>query len=390
MELDTGGLEGMLTDMVLHAALATQPKGTELPGLAEILRAQIGAEALARGAEPLIDGLTVVWAIEVPGATSAPEIVSERGPTFRKRLTRLGETDVYALAVSFPEGTTMQCGYRVDGIPQAHGAGEGTVEVYGLHPDSQELPGVPRGTLLPQPRWRSTIFADTVRDWWLYVPAQYDEHSPSCVMVFQDGGKHYTDHVPRVFDNLIAKGEMPVTIGIFLEPGTFADTTVSNRSFEYDTLSDQYVRFLLDEILPQVEQEYRLRDDAPSRAIGGFSSGGICAFTTAWQRPDQFSKVLSWAGSFTNIAAGPTLRGGGHNYAALIRGLPRKPIRVFLQGGANDLDNAWGNWPLANQEIAAALAFAGYDYQFVYGQGFHTPVHGRALLPDALRWLWRE
>jgi enterochelin esterase family protein len=195
--------------------------------------------------------------------------------------------------------------------------------------------------------------------------------------------------VPIVFDNLIAAGAMPVTVGVFLNPGTFADSTASNRSFEYDTLSDQYSRFLLEEILPAVAQSYRLRTDAAGRAIAGISSGGICAFTVAWQRPDQFSKVLSWVGSFTNIAAGPTLREGGHNYPALVRRLPRKPLRVFLQGGANDLDNEWGSWPLANQEMAAALSFAGYDYQFVYGQGFHSAQHGRAILPDSLRWLWR-
>ena len=117
--------------------------------------------------------------------------------------------------------------------------------------------------------------------------------------------------------------------------------------------------------------------------------GGICAWTVAWERPDQFRKVLSWVGSFTNIASGETRREGGHNYEALIRKTPKKPVRVFLQDGARDLDNANGNWPLANQQMAKALEFAGYDYRFVYGQGFHSNRHGRAILPDSLRWLWR-
>lgn len=274
---------------------------------------------------------------------------------------------------------------EVDGATR----GEGQVEVYRTHPDSLPRDGVPRGALLPQPAWRSTVVPGTVRDWWLYVPAQYDGTQPACAMVFQDGGG-YKDYVPTVFDNLIAQGAMPATLGVFLNPGVFADTTVSNRSFEYDTLSDQYSRFLMEEILPEVGQRYRLREDAEAGAIGGISSGGICAFTVAWQRPDRFRKVLSWVGSFTNIASGPTLRDGGHNYPALIRKAPRKPVRVYLQGGAQDLDNAHGNWPLANQEMAKALEFAGYDYQFVFGQGFHSPLHGRALLPDALRWLWRD
>jgi enterochelin esterase family protein len=163
-----------------------------------------------------------------------------------------------------------------------------------------------------------------------------------------------------------------------------------NRSFEYDTLSDQYARFLLEEILPEVQKSVNLRQDAASRAISGASSGGICAFTVAWERPEAFSKVLSWIGSFTNIASGESRRAGGHNYPALIRKTPKKPIRVFLQDGENDLDNAHGNWPLANQQMAKALAFAGYDYQFVYGKGFHSAAHGRAILPDSLRWLWRD
>jgi enterochelin esterase family protein len=209
-------------------------------------------------------------------------------------------------------------------------------------------------------------------------------------MVFQDGGTHYKDHVPPVFDNMIAAGDMPVTIGIFINPGVFADTTVSNRSFEYDTLSDQYSRFLLEEIIPEVEKSYSLRQDPESRAIGGLSSGGICSFTVAWQRPDQFRKVLSWIGSFTNIAAGPTLREGGHNYPALIRRVPKKPIRIFLQDGENDLNHQAGNWWLANLEMASSLEFAGYDFTTVWGKGFHSPLHGRAILPDSLRWLWRE
>jgi enterochelin esterase family protein len=239
------------------------------------------------------------------------------------------------------------------------------------------------------PPWKSTIFEGTTRDWWVYVPAQYRPESPAAVMVFQDGAGP-KDYVPTVFDNLIAKGDMPVTVGIFIQPGIRADGR-PNRSFEYDTLSDQYARFLLEEILPEVEKTVKLRHDAASRAISGASSGGICAFTVAWERPNEFSKVLSWIGSFTNIANGKTMREGGHNYEALVRKtLPRKPIRVALQDGENDLDNANGNWPLANQTLAKSLSYAGYDYKFEYGHGFHSNRHGRAILPDTLRWLWRD
>ncbi len=264
---------------------------------------------------------------------------------------------------------------------------------YPVDPDSVIKPDVPHGKLSQMPKWKSQLFADTERDWWVYVPAQYSADSPACAMVFQDGGG-YKDYVPNVFDNLIAEKAMPVTVGIFIQPGTLLPGGVkrgnNQRSFEYDTLSDEYSRFLLEEILPEVEKTTKLRHDAASRAVAGLSSGGICAFTVAWQRPDQFSKVLSWIGSFTNLAAGKTGLEGGHNYPPMIRRTDPKAIRVFLQDGDHDLDNPYGNWPLANQEMAKALEFKKYDYKFVFGHGDHNPAHGRSILGESLRWLWRQ
>jgi enterochelin esterase family protein len=258
-------------------------------------------------------------------------------------------------------------------------------------PDSKEQPDVPKGKVTEH-TWTSTIFPEAERKYWVYVPAQYDAKKPACVMVFQDGGSYVKRdgdfRVPTVFDNLIHQKQMPVTIGIFINPGVVpaqkGEQPKRNRSFEYDTLSDQYARFLEKEILPEVGKHYNLRQDAAGRAICGISSGGICAFTVAWQRPDLFSKVLSHVGSFTNIR-------GGDVYPGIIRKTkPRKPIRVFLQDGSKDLDNEHGNWPLANQQMAAALKFARYDYKFVYGDGGHNGKHGGAILPESLRWLWRE
>jgi enterochelin esterase family protein len=257
-------------------------------------------------------------------------------------------------------------------------------------PDSMEHPDVPKGKVTKH-TWKSEIFPGTERDWWLYVPAQYDPKLPACVMVFQDGGSYVNTkgdfRVPIVFDNLIHKKEMPVTIGIFISPGTFpaeqGQKPRSNRSFEYDTLSKQYAEFLEKEILPEVSKSYNLRKDAAGRAICGISSGGICAFTVAWEMPDLFSKVLSHVGSFTNIR-------GGDVYPGKIRKTPKKPIRVFLQAGEKDLDNEHGNWPLANQQMALALKFKGYDYKFEMGREGHNGKHGGAILPESLRWLWRE
>jgi enterochelin esterase family protein len=261
---------------------------------------------------------------------------------------------------------------------------------YTLGPDSLEQPGVPKGKVTKH-SWTSKLFPGTVRDYWVYVPSQYHEE-PACVMVFQDGGAYVKENgdfrVPTVFDNLIHKKQMPVTIGIFINPGVIPNKEKdkpgqSNRSFEYDTLSDQYARFLDQEILPEVGKTYKLRPNAGARAIGGISSGGICAFTAAWERPDLFSKVLSHVGSFTNIR-------GGDVYPGRIRKTPRKPIRIFLQDGSGDLNNEHGNWPLANQQMALSLEFANYDFQFIYGDGGHNGKQGGAILPDSLRWLWND
>lgn len=369
----------------IEAALAADASGESARRLIDQLPAEAAA-AIERGSYALVDELTVVWIVALPGAEPAPVVVSEVGTSFRHALTRLGDSDRYAAAATFPEGSAMRWSYET-----ATGRfGGGQLELFRIVPERRERAGVPKGRLVAQPRWRSNVFAGTVRDWWTYVPAQLDPAQPAAFMVFQDGGRFYKDHVPTIFDNLIAAGAMPPTVGIFIEPGTFADTTAPNRSFEYDTLSDQYARFLIDEILPEVERRYPLRHDPAAGAIGGMSSGGICSFTVAWQRPDRFSKVLSWVGSFTNIACGPTLRDGGHNYPALIRRMPPKPIRVYLQDGENDLNDSRGSWWLANLEMADALRYAGYDHQIVKGQGFHSIAHGVAVMPDALRWLWRD
>lgn len=262
---------------------------------------------------------------------------------------------------------------------------------YELGPDSKPQAGVPVGKVTKY-SWKSEIFPETVRDYWIYIPAQYSSDRPAAVMVFQDGGS-YVDvekrnfRVPIVFDNLIHKGDMPVTIGILINPGVFSsdDPDVQprrNRSFEYDTMSDQYARFLIEEMLPEVGKKYNLTQDPERRAIGGISSGGICAFTVAWERPDAFRKVLSHVGSFTDIR-------GGHVYPTLIRKTEKKPIRVFLQAGENDLDLQFGSWPLANLQMAAALKFSKYDYKLVMGNEGHNDKHGGAILPESLRWLWR-
>lgn len=262
-------------------------------------------------------------------------------------------------------------------------------EPYALGPDSLPQHGVPRGVVSAH-HWASDrIYPGTKRDYWLYVPQQYDGAQAACLMIFQDGAGYLGPqiNVPIVFDNLIHARAMPVTIGLFVNPGDKGPGNPvyggdDNRSVEYDSLGDRYARFLIEELIPQVATRYRLTDDPAGRAICGISSGGICAFTAAWERPDVFGKVVSHCGSFTNIR-------GGQAYPGLIRKTARKPLRVFLQTGANDLDIVIGNWPIANQDLAAALAYREYEYQLVVGVGGHTLKHGGAIFPDTMRWLWR-
>ena len=278
-----------------------------------------------------------------------------------------------------------------------HGQEPDIILKYPYGPDSFRQPDVPQGTLTEYVWNESNVFPDTIRRYYVYVPAQYDPATPSALMVFQDGHTYIRENgdfrAPVVFDNLIHQGDMPVTIGVFIDPGHQTPELPpepgwrprpGNRSYEYDTLSADYVNFLLREILPEVRKHYNISYDPEGRAICGISSGGICAWTAAWERPDQFRKVMSHIGSFTNIR-------GGHHYPALIRKHETvKPIRIFMQDGSNDLDNSHGNWPLGNQQMYAALTFRGYDVEFVYGQGEHDGNHGGAIFPDSLRWLWRD
>jgi enterochelin esterase-like enzyme len=285
----------------------------------------------------------------------------------------------FALALASLLAITCSAAFAVD-------------EHFKLGPDSERQADVPQGKVTKHEH-ESRVFEGTKREYFVYVPAQYKPDQAAAVMVFQDGhtyvGEKGDFRATVVMDNLIAKGEMPVTIGIFINPGHKGDAKIdspwkaNNRSFEYDTLSDQYAKFLLDEILPEVGKSYKLTDDPNRRAICGISSGGICAFTVAWERPDAFRKVLSHVGSFTNIR-------GGHVYPALIRKTENKPLRIFLQDGSNDVNNEHGNWWLANLEMESALKYKKYDHKFVGSDGGHNGKHGGSILPESLKWLWRE
>jgi enterochelin esterase family protein len=269
---------------------------------------------------------------------------------------------------------------------------------YAPGPDSSPQPRVPKGRLEGPHLLHSKIIPETTRKYWVYVPKQYDASRPACLLVFQDGARAINPggviRAPQVLENLIAKGEIPVTIGVFVTPGQRGDVipdgiglgNPNNRDREYDVLDDKYARMLLEELLPEVGGKYRITDDPAGRAIGGSSSGAICAFTVAWHRPDKFRNVISMIGSFTNIH-------GGHVYPELVRKAEKKPLRVFLQDGVHDNRNPRDlnrDWHLQNQKMIAALGEKGYDAAHVIGEGGHSDDHGGAMLPEMLRWIWRD
>ncbi len=268
---------------------------------------------------------------------------------------------------------------------------------YKTNPDSLPQEGVPKGRLEGPLLFKSQIFTNTVRKYWVYAPAQYTPDKPACVLVFQDGQRATRTNgplrLPQVMENLIAKKEMPVTIGIFITPGALGDEYVearngnpNNRSVEYDSPGDKYSRFIIEEMLPEVGKSYNLTKDPEGRAIGGTSSGAICAFTVAWERPDQFRKVISCIGSFTDIK-------GGHVYPQLIRESEKKPIRIFLEDTLDDNPNAANpkrDWHLQNKAMVAALQEKSYDMTYVFDEGRHSDDHGGSIMPDMLRWIWRD
>jgi enterochelin esterase family protein len=268
---------------------------------------------------------------------------------------------------------------------------------------------VPQGKVIgPLTLESKSTYPGTSRNYWVYVPTQYDGATPARLMVFQDGHAFVNlkgDYrIPYVFDNLIYRREMPVTIAVFINPGRtpeqkeatageWGDRT-NNRRVEYNALDDKYSKLIVEELLPAIRKDYKISDDPSDRAIAGASSGAICAFTVAWHRPDQFRKVISTIGSFTNIM-------GGHVYPDLVRQNERKPIRIYLQDGLNDnrgmrgrgpdarYDPNW-DWHAQNIKMVAALSEKGYDVNYCWGIGTHSNKQGGAIMPEMLRWLWRD
>jgi enterochelin esterase-like enzyme len=276
---------------------------------------------------------------------------------------------------------------------------------YQLGPDSFPREGVAKGDVRGPFTLPSQTYPGTQHTYWVYVPAQYDKSATANLMIFNDGQAFKNMdgdlRVPNVLDNLIDRREIPIMLSVFINPGRtpeqpeptpqeWGDRT-TNRPTEYNSLDDRYARVIVDELMPALYKEYNISKDPEHHGIGGASSGAIAAFTVAWERPNDFRKVLSLIGSFVNLR-------GGHAYADIVRKSEKKPIRIFLQDGRND-NRGTGrggaydplrDWFLQNVRLKDALVEKGYDVNYQWGIGRHSQKHGGSILPDMLRWLWRD
>jgi enterochelin esterase-like enzyme len=343
------------------------------------LVAAMGEENLKTGKAVLYKGGEFLFAVR--SQREPLLVIDDERPL---EMVRVG--DLWAKTATVKTGTSHNFFYLVANEPFG-----GRTDVPAFGPYSYDRPGVPQGKLSEKMVHESKIYPGLVADWWTYVPAQYDASKPAAVMVWQDGQGMVARDNQRaqiVFDNLTHEGKIPVIIHVFISPGTVNGKAW--RSIQYDSVDDVYPRYILEEILPKIAAQYKIRTDGYSRAIAGNSSGGICAFNAAWQKPDQFGRVLSRIGSFTSIQWKPGEKDGGNVFPFMIRKQPKRNIRVWLQDGSSDLENNHGSWPLQNLQMANSLKMRGYDYHLSFGTGTHNGAQGNAELPEALLWLWRD
>ena len=418
--------DGFLLAAILASLLATPSFATEKssatqlielaksnsPSLEDAITTSLDAKELKEGTAWIAHGPDFFFAIQ---ASSKPALVIDEAPGPPMQL--LSGSDIwYTSARIEPVGRLHSFYYLINGTNGSMKFG-GRLDLPAFTPLSYQQTGIPAGTLSPKLFHTSKIYDGMKSEYWIYVPAQYDAQTAAALMVFQDG-EWYLDRrgnnpTLNVIDNLIAQRKIPVMICVFINPGdiesspgtpTFSlvkkysdewQRTMkdSMRSTLYDTVSDRYARFLRDEILAEVQSKYNIRKDAYSRAITGLSSGGICSFNAAWQMPDQFSRVLSWIGSFTSIQwkEDPAVPDGGQDYPEKVLHEPHRNLRGWLQDGSNDLElDRYGSWPLANIRLANALKLKNYDFHFSFGKGTHNSGQGAAELPEEMVWLWRD
>lgn len=354
--------------------------GARAPGLKDRITTTLGG----RGGQN-VWGEDYIFVANSPGAVTVS--IDGEPPV---AMAQIPDSTLWMLLKKMRTGVTHNYQYFADGKPM----GDLRTAV-GYDPDSYPKPGVPRGTLSEKHTITSKIYNGMKADYWIYASPGVDPNVPAPLMVWQDGQNltpDFSTYRLRIVDeNLVAQKLIPPMVHVLIAPGT-SPTGAAMRSVEYDTVSDAYPRFLMEEVLPEVEKSYKLRPDAYSRAIAGESSGGICAFNAAWFMPDHFSRVQSAVGSFTALQWHPDRNPyGGQDYPSMVRREQQKRnIRVWLSDGSEDLENPFGSWPMTNIAMANSLKFREYDFHFRFGTAVHGGAQGALDLPESLAWLWRD
>lgn len=348
--------------------------------LEQTLRDTLGENNIQKGTAAIGEFGEFVFAVAAP---SQPTLqINENAP-----LPPVKAGGLWIYQGKLKTGTSYKYTWIVDGKPFG---GANNLAAYG--PDSYARAGVPEGKLTGPLELESKVYPGMKANVWYYVPAQWDGTTALPVQIWNDG-QQFTGARPtqwrvlETLDNLFVQNKIPLMASVFVQPG--AGPASNQRSVEYDTMDDTYTRYLLEEILPEIGKHVKLRPDGYSRAIAGLSSGGICSFNAAFLKPGEFSRVLTWIAAYFAIQSTSTHPAGGAEYPIIVRKEPKRNIRVWMQDGAEDLENRPGSLPMANIEMANSLKMQGYDYHFSFGVGTHSQAQGAAELPESLVWLWR-
>jgi enterochelin esterase family protein len=382
------GMERAAMDQLLTLS-RTRP---DSPEFRELLVKHLGDAPIKSGEAFNSHGPDFVWAVE---SATQPSMVIDDQPAAAP-MRRIAGSNLWFYIATLRVGTSHRFHYLINGAKFG-----GSVDVPAYTPESYARPGVPQGRISEKLVHTSKLYGGMQTNYWIYVPAQYDSSVPAALMVWQDGERYITRNVEEqcrlcpslyrlqeVTDNLIHDKKIPVMIHVFVSPGTLNGKPL--RSILYDTVSDKYGQFLLEELLPDVYAKYNIRKDAYSRAIQGQSSGGIAAFNVAFNRPDAFSRVYTVVGSFVALQWKPGEQDGGNIYPFKVRREPRRNLRVWLNDGSEDQETNPGSWPLQNIQLANSLKLKGYDFHFSFGGGSHHAALAASELPECLTWLWRD
>ena len=353
-------------------------QGADAPGLADLLK------TLPSKTTAAVWGQDYLFLVE----SAAPASISiDNEPPLP--MARVPDSNTWMRVVKMRVGVTHAYEFFANGQSIAKRS-----DVPGYNPDSYPQSGVPEGKLSAKHTLTSKIYGGMKYDFWYYASPGVDPNVPAPVMVWQDGQGLIDRNFSKlrlftVTENLVAQKRIPPMVHVMIAPGVSPDGK-RMRSIEYDTVSDRYDRFLLEEVLPEVEKVYKLRPDGYSRAIGGESSGGICSFNAAWFMPDKFARVHSTIGSYTSIQWRPDEKqDGGNLYPFMVRKLPKRNIRVWMSDGSDDLENSHGSWPLQAIQLANSLKMREYDFHFRFGHATHDSAQAAIDLPESLSWLWR-